>query len=88
MYNNREYQKTYITTSASTTVFTGRGTLGGVCVNTTAASTITLFDGASPFAVLKASIVEGTYLQNILVSTSLIVSTNGSPDVTVLWVKG
>ena len=88
MYNNREYQKTYITTQASTAVFSGRGTLGGICINTTAASTIVLYDGTTPFATLAASIVAGKYLENVLISNGLNVSTNGAPDVTVLWVKG
>lgn len=87
-YNDREYQKTYISTSASTTVFTGRGNLGGVCVNTSAAGTITLIDGTTPFAVLKASIAEGTYLQGAQISKSLIISTAGSPDITILWTQG
>lgn len=87
MYNDREYQKTYITGVASTTVFTGRGTLGGVCINTSANGTITLFDGNTPFAVMKASVAEGEYLRDVLISTSLIVSTNASPDVMVKWIK-
>lgn len=87
-YNNLEYQKTYITTSASTSVFAGRGNLGGVCINTTAASTITVYDGASPFAVLAASISPGTYLQGISISNGLVISTAGSPDVTIKWIKG
>jgi len=88
MYNNREYQKTYITTNTSTVVFSGRGTLGGVCINTTAAGTIVLYDGASAFASLKASIVENEYLQNILISNGLTIVTAASPDITVKWVKG
>lgn len=88
MYNNAEYQKTYINTSASTTVFTGRGNLGGICINTTAASTITLLDGGSPFAVLQASILPGTYLEGLVIATSLVISTAGTPDVTVKWTKG
>lgn len=88
MYNNREYQKTYITTTASTTILTGRGNLGGVCVNTTATGTITLIDGTSPFAVLQASILPGVYLQGVIISKSLIISTAGSPDITILWTKG
>lgn len=88
MYNNREYQKTYVTTAASTSVFSGRGVLGGICINTTAAGSITIYDGASPFAVLKASIAENKYLENIVVSNSLIVSTNAASDITVLWAKG
>lgn len=88
MYNNREYQKTYITTNASTVVFTGRGTLGGICVNTTAAGTITVQDNGVTFAILKASIAENEYLQNILISKNLTIVTANSPDITIKWVKG
>jgi hypothetical protein len=88
MYNNREYQKTYINTSASSSIFSGRGTLGGVCVNTTASGSITLYDGTSPFAILKASIAENEYCKDILISNGLIVSTNAASDLTVKWVKG
>lgn len=88
MYNNREYQKTYINTSASTTVFTGRGNLGGIMLNTTSTGTITLIDGTSPFAVLAASFPVGEYMQGAVISKSLIVSTAGASDITILWTKG
>lgn len=88
MYNNREYQKTYITGSASTSVFSGRGTLGGICINTTASGVITIYDGASVYASLKSNIVEGEYLQNIVISNGLTVSTSASPDITVKWTRG
>jgi hypothetical protein len=87
MYNNREYEKKYITTAATSVVFSGKGILGGVCVNTTAASIITLYDGTSPFAILQASILPGVYLENVVVGNSLTVVTAGSPDITVKWTK-
>lgn len=88
MYNNLEYQKKYINTSASTTVFTKRGTLGGVAVNTTSTGSITLYDGTSPFAVIAASVIPGTYVTNVAISNGLIVSTAGSSDITVMYVQG
>lgn len=87
MYNNLEFQKTYITTTTSSSIFTGRGTLHGVCVNTTATGTITLIDGTSPFAVLQASILPGTYVEHVVIANSLTISTTGSPDITIKWVK-
>ena len=87
MYNNREYEKTYITTNASSVVFTGKGTLGGVCVNTTAASIVTLYDGNSAFAILQASILPGTYVENVVVGNGLSVVTAGSPNLTIKWYK-
>lgn len=87
-YNEREYQKTYINTAATTVIFSGRGTLGGICVNTTAAGTILISDGASPFASLAASVLAGKYLENIVISNSLTVSPAAASDITVLWTKG
>jgi hypothetical protein len=87
MYDNREYEKKYITTAATSVVFSGKGTLGGVCVNTTAAGTIVLYDGSSPFASLVASIAVGTYLENMVIGNGLTVVTAGSPNITVKWVK-
>jgi len=87
MYNNREYEKTYITTTATSVVFSGKGTLGGVCVNTTAAGTIVLYDGASAFASLVASIAVGTYLENVVIGNGLTVVTAASPNITVKWTK-
>ena len=87
MFNNQEYQKTYIATSATSVIFSGRGTLQGVSVNTTAASIITLYDGASPFAVLQASILPGGYQQNVVIGNGLTVVTAGSPNITVMWTQ-
>jgi hypothetical protein len=88
MYNPSDWQKTYITVAASTVVFSGRGTLGGICVNTTAAGAITLYDGTSPFAILVASVSPNVYLEGIVISNGLTVNTAASPDITVKWAKG
>ena len=87
MYNANEYEKTYITTNASNVIFTGRGTLGGICVNTTAAGIITVQDNGTTFAILKTSIVENEYLKDIIISNGLTIVTANSPDITVKWVK-
>ncbi len=87
-YNNREYQKTNITTNTTTAVFTGRGTLHTIVINTTAAGSITLQDGSTAFAVLKASIGEGTYTYDVSIANGLNVVTAGASDVTVTWTKG
>lgn len=88
MYNNREYQKTYINASASTTIFTKRGTLAGVSVNTTSTGVIVLYDGASPFANIVASVTPGNYPFNVIISNGLTVSTGGASDITVMWARG
>ena len=81
-------QKTNITTATTTTVFTGTGVFDRIVVNTTAAGTIILKDGATAFATLKASIGEGTYMYNVSIGTSLVVVTAAASDVTVTWRQG
>ncbi len=87
MTNPQEYQKTYISTNTTTTVFTGKGTLHSIVVNTTAAGSITLNDNGTAFAVLKASVAEGTYLYDCAVSKTLTVVTAGASDITVNWAQ-
>lgn len=92
-YNDREWQYTYITASGSTTqIFTGNGTLGGICVNTSAAGTIGVIDNTTGttvnVALLKASIAEGTYLEGVVFSKGLRVVNGAASDITVKWSQG
>ena len=86
-----DYNKTYIATNTDTQVFTGPGTLIRVILGETAAGAITFGDGltgaATTFAVLKASIVEGSYEFNCQISTGLTITTAGASKVTVIWKK-
>ena len=68
---------------AGSTVLDGMGTLHAIVVNTTAAGTITLANGATTLAVLKASIAEGTYYYDIDVG-KLTVTLGAASDVTVV----
>lgn len=86
MYNNREYQKTYISTQTTTAVFTGRGVLGGININT-AAGTITVQDGGVTFAIIAATMT-GTQLSDVVISNGLTIITGGAADITVKWAKG
>lgn len=88
-YNNREYQKTYITTGATTVVFSGRGTLGGVCINSaTAVGAVTVQDNGVTFAVLGSAVTAGKYLENVVISNGLTLINASTDDITVLWAKG
>lgn len=91
MTNPDIYQKTYIATATTTQVFTGTGVLHSIVVNSTAAGTVTVIDGTSGstpnVAVLKASIVEGTYLYDCAVATGLRIITGAASDITVTWTK-
>lgn len=86
-YNNKEYIPKYITTSATTTVFTGKGILQAVTINTTANDTIIIKDGTTVIATLKANIAEGTYWYNTTIANSLIIVTATTPDITVTYTK-
>lgn len=80
---------TYISTGTSTQIKTGSGILHAIIVGTTAAGSITIIDGTSGstpnIGVLKASIVEGTYVFNCQFSAGLRIVTAAASLVTVLW---
>lgn len=93
MYNNREYNGTHITTNTDTVVFTGKGILQAVTVNTAAAGAVTIADGVSAStgttkAILKSSVAEGTYWYNMTMASGLVITTAASTDLTVTWTKG
>ncbi len=92
-YNPREYQYTRINTAASTAIFTGRGNLGGVCINgTTNVGAVQVIDGTSTLVgIIGTSVIAGTYLEGIVISAGLTIVTTsgaGTPDVTIKWTKG
>lgn len=82
---------THISTGTTTTIggtANSRITLKAIVVNTTAAGSITVKDGALTVAVLKASIVEGSYIfgmEGIVIAGICTVVTAGASDITVCW---
>lgn len=91
------YKSSYIST-ATTTDVTGNGTIPNTCkllrivVGETSAGAITVYDDVSggtttPKAVLKASIVEGTYEFGITMAKGIQVVTAGASKITVVWSK-
>lgn len=91
MYDNKEYEYTNIAGVATTVVFTGKGLLHNIIVNTTAAGAITIYDGnganTTLVGTLKASVVEGTYQYDIKIANGLRIVTAATPDITVTWAK-
>jgi hypothetical protein len=87
MYNNKEYQYTNITTNTTTEVFTGKGILQAITINTTAAGAITIQDGGVALGVLVSNATVGTYWYNIAISDGLDIVTGASSDITVTWSK-
>jgi len=90
--NKEEYQYTNITSATTTQVFTGKGKIHSIVVNTTAAGTIKIIDNTSGttanVGTLKASVVEGTYLYDISVSLGCRIVTAAASDITVTWSQG
>ena len=80
---------TYIATATTTTCVTGPGVLHSIVVGETAAGAITVYDNTAGSgtikAVLKASIVEGTYLFDLQVTTGLTIVTAAASKITVSW---
>lgn len=78
----------YISTATTTLVLTGRGVIVGLCLTETAAGTITVYDNITAtgtiLGVLKASIVEGNYLQGVPFSTGCTIVTAGASKLTAI----
>ncbi len=89
MFNNKEYKYLNISTQTGTLVATGRGKLHSIVVNTTANATIVVADAITAttpiIGTLKANVVEGTYLYDIVFSKGIYVTTNGASDITVCY---
>lgn len=79
----------YISTATTTTVKTGGGVLHAITVTEAAAGAITVYDNTAASgtvkAVLKASIVEGTYIFDITFATGLTIVTAGASKITVSY---
>lgn len=81
-----------ITTDATTTVFSGPGVLGAICINTTAATeTITIYNntaasGTKVGTITLASASGGCFAYNTYLSLGLtIVTATAAGDLTVIW---
>ena len=79
------YKPTYISTVATTTVSTKPAVIHSIVLGETAAGAITIKDGATDIAVLKASIAEGTYIFDAECRTSLVIVTAGASKLTAMW---
>lgn len=87
--NNREYEYTYITSGATTTVFTGKGVLHSININQTPSGVVRIVDNnigtTANVGILPASAVVGTRLFDISISKGLIIDQAGTSDLTVAW---
>lgn len=83
------YAYKHISTATTTTIKEIAGLLHGVTINTTAAGTVTIYDGPvannKVIAILKASIAEGTLIYDVAFADGLVVVTAGASDITVSY---
>lgn len=84
------YKSQYISTATTTNIDVGQGQLIRIVVTETAAGAITVYNEeaggtTNVLAVLKASIVEGTYEFGINYSEGLQVVTAGASKITVVY---
>lgn len=89
MYNTREYDSKHISSGTTTTIFTGKGVLQAITVNTTANGTITITDGSigSVKGILKASVAENTYWYNMSMASGCSIVTAAASDLTVTYAQ-
>jgi len=84
------YQYNYIATNTTTNVDVGQGQLVRIVLTETAAGAITIYDEEAGgttniIAVLKASVVEGTYEFGVNYSQGIQVVTAGASKLTVVY---
>lgn len=79
----------HVTGTAAVQAVTGACTLVSVIVNTTASGTLTISDSLTTttpaVAVLKSSIVEGTYTYNVTLGTGLRITAAAVGDYTIVY---
>ncbi len=91
-YNNREYIPTHIGTGTTTSlVFSGKGILHSIVVNSSTAVIVGAFDAltnaSGTVALLKASVAEGPYEYDAVCANGLFITTGVGGDYTVLWTR-
>ncbi len=86
-----DYVPSYISSATTTQVATGKGMLHSITIGETAAGAITIADGtasaSTTFAVLKASVAEGTYRFDCAFATGLRITTAGATKMTVTYAQ-
>lgn len=87
--NTEEYQYTYITSGATTTVFTGKGKLHAININQSPTGVVRIVDNntgtTANVGILPASATVGTRRYDIAISKGLIIDQAGTADLTVAW---
>lgn len=83
------FKTAYISTATTTTVKTGNGRLHSITLGETAAGAITIYDNTAAsgtvIAVLKASVVEQTFIFDVAFTTGLTIVTAGASKLQVSY---
>jgi hypothetical protein len=95
MYNNLEYQKTFLTGATTAQIFSGKGTLHSIVVGLTSTSSAFLFDMVNPGTLattntaiaLKPSVSEGVYNFDAAFANGCYLTCGTGGNYTVLWTK-
>ena len=88
---NSGFKYTHIATATTTTIKTGPGVLGAVCLNTVATATVTIYDNTSAtgnvIAVQTLSNADEVNCVRYLVAfnAGLTIVTSAAVDLTVAW---
>lgn len=84
-----QYSYNHISSGTTTTVKASAGFLHSITVNTTAAGTITIYDNTTNsgtvIGILKASVVERTFVYDISMTTGITIVTAAASDLTVSY---
>lgn len=87
--NGGNFSYSNIASAATTQVKIGSGTLVCITVNTTAAGSIKIIDDiagtTANVGTLKASVAEGTYWFNTVMSKGIRIVTAAASDITVIY---
>jgi len=79
----------HIAVASTVLIKTGVGVLLRICINTTAAGTVTIYDGLTAsgtvIGILKASIAEGVYTFGCRFNSGLCIVAGAASDITVVY---
>lgn len=87
---NNIYQASNIAASGTNTVKSGTGVLHAITINTTVASTITIYDsltgtGTKIGTIAASPAIGSTFLFDVAFTTGLTIVTAGNSDITVSY---
>jgi len=95
-YNKNENNYTNIAAATGgVQIFTGKGILRAVVVNTTAAGTIAITDAVltpttgttGNVGIIQTSVLPGTFLYDVTIANGLTIAAGAASNATIVWSK-